>query len=267
MSWLFSQALVAAFSEANSSDGAPSAPSSSTPTPRAYLSPDRTTDFSRLSRFGMTFAPLTDDLGAELLTWFRAGFPVRTSVQQDAVPESTASDPASGWKWRESSVKYDPDMRLWRTRQFSLLEDSEWFSETWPRWGSMRDGECWELPMSERPIKESASGLWPTPNVPNGGRSCAHVTDWRGRTAYHNGKKVQVGLEHAAKHWTTSCADDTGHRQKRYAQGGTALSMQAGGQLNPTWVEWLMGWPLGWTDLKPSETDRCLSAPPKHGEG
>jgi hypothetical protein len=24
-----------------------------------------------------------------------------------------------------------------------------------------------------------------------------------------------------------------------------------GGQLNPTWVEWLMGWPLGWTGLEP----------------
>lgn len=27
-----------------------------------------------------------------------------------------------------------------------------------------------------------------------------------------------------------------------------------GGQLNPTWVEWLMGFPLGWTDLNASET-------------
>ena len=26
------------------------------------------------------------------------------------------------------------------------------------------------------------------------------------------------------------------------------------GQLNPTWVEWLMGFPLGWTDLEDSET-------------
>jgi hypothetical protein len=26
-----------------------------------------------------------------------------------------------------------------------------------------------------------------------------------------------------------------------------------GGQLNPTWVEWLMGYPLGWTDSSASE--------------
>jgi hypothetical protein len=26
------------------------------------------------------------------------------------------------------------------------------------------------------------------------------------------------------------------------------------GSLNPTWVEWLMGFPLGWTDLEPSAT-------------
>jgi hypothetical protein len=24
----------------------------------------------------------------------------------------------------------------------------------------------------------------------------------------------------------------------------------AGGSLNPTWVEWLMGFPLGWTDCE-----------------
>ena len=32
------------------------------------------------------------------------------------------------------------------------------------------------------------------------------------------------------------------------------MSQGNGGQLNPTWVEWLMGFPLGWTDLNVSET-------------
>ena len=34
------------------------------------------------------------------------------------------------------------------------------------------------------------------------------------------------------------------------------LVEQNGGRLNPTWVEWLMGWPLEWTDLKPLEMDK-----------
>jgi hypothetical protein len=43
-----------------------------------------------------------------------------------------------------------------------------------------------------------------------------------------------------------------------------------GGPLNPEWVEWLMGWPLGWTNCsaqmslfrsasEPSETAKFLS--------
>ena len=43
------------------------------------------------------------------------------------------------------------------------------------------------------------------------------------------------------------------------------LAAQVGGQLNPTWVEWLMGWPVGWTDLKPSAMDKSPCAPQQHG--
>ena len=31
------------------------------------------------------------------------------------------------------------------------------------------------------------------------------------------------------------------------------LGQGNGGRLNPDWVEWLMGWPIGWTALKPME--------------
>ena len=34
------------------------------------------------------------------------------------------------------------------------------------------------------------------------------------------------------------------------ARAKSRLAGSAGGSLNPTWVEWLMGYPKGWTDLK-----------------
>ena len=37
------------------------------------------------------------------------------------------------------------------------------------------------------------------------------------------------------------------------------------GKLNPMWVEWLMGWPLGWTDLKPLEMDKFQKWLDEHG--
>lgn len=36
--------------------------------------------------------------------------------------------------------------------------------------------------------------------------------------------------------------------------GAFSLNDQLGGRGNPEWIEWLMGFPTGWTDLKHSET-------------
>jgi hypothetical protein len=55
----------------------------------------------------------------------------------------------------------------------------------------------------------------------------------------------------------TPVADDCGHRTKPYAQGGRALSFVLGGPASPEYLEWLMGFPEGWTD-----PDAALSATP-----
>ncbi len=83
MSWLFSQALVAEYLGDTFLDGEPSVQLNGNHTQLAYLQPDKMTDFSRLSRFGMMFKPLTESLGEELLMLFRADFPVKTYPQQD----------------------------------------------------------------------------------------------------------------------------------------------------------------------------------------
>ena len=163
MSWLFSQALVEAYSGANSSDGEPFVPLNGNPIPQAYCAPDRMTKFSRLSRFGMTYAPLTASRGEELLTWYLAGFPAKTSVPQDTVQASPAVDQDSGLKWRGLLGKYDHATHSWKTAQCSLLEDLEQCLEIWPRWGLMRDGVSYQQQTLVRHTLENESGLWATP--------------------------------------------------------------------------------------------------------
>ena len=83
MSWLFSQALVEEYLEDISLDGEQSVQSSGSLTPQAYCAPDKMTAFSRLSRFGMTFKPLTDILGEELSMSSVVAFHVRTLVERE----------------------------------------------------------------------------------------------------------------------------------------------------------------------------------------
>ena len=82
MSWLFSQALVVEYSQASSLDGAQSAQSSGSHIQQAYCAPDKMTAFSKLSRFGMTYKPLTATHGEELLTSYLAAFHAKTSQPQ-----------------------------------------------------------------------------------------------------------------------------------------------------------------------------------------
>jgi hypothetical protein len=64
--------------------------------------------------------------------------------------------------------------------------------------------------------------MWPTPSARD------HKGGYQGGRI-RNGKISKDTLDVAVQH--------------------TDNQSQSAGQLNPTWVEWLMGLPLGWTDL------------------
>lgn len=49
--------------------------------------------------------------------------------------------------------------------------------------------------------EDQAGAAWATPNIPSGG--LAPVTEWRGGTAYHNGRKVQIPLDTQVRNWPT----------------------------------------------------------------
>jgi hypothetical protein len=239
MSWLYSRALVEEYLGASSLDGEQSAPLNGKPTQQAYCALGKMTDFFRLSRFGMTYKPLTENRGEELLTLFREDFHAKTSAQQEKAQELMESEVECGEKWRASFTKYDQDMRSWKTHQCSLLGDLEQFSETWPQWGLMRNGECWEqMPLGVVTI-EKEYGYWPTPTA----------TDW----------KATGKLETLKRQGDKNGAGHQNRPQYQYARKYN-MKMPLAAQ------EILMKWPLGWTDLKPLATDKSHCAPQQHGE-
>ena len=100
MSWLYSQVLVEEYLGDTSLDGEQSAPLSGNPTQQAYCAPDKMKEFSRLSRFGMTFKPLTEDRGEELLTLYLEGFHAKTLAQQEKAQDLMENDQECGATWR-----------------------------------------------------------------------------------------------------------------------------------------------------------------------
>lgn len=58
----------------------------------------------------------------------------------------------------------------------------------------------------------------------------------------------------AARDYRYPNKPDGASRSKRPATSGDQLPNAVGGPLNPRWVEWLMGFPTGWTALRGLET-------------
>ena len=257
MSWLFSRELVVAYLGENFSDGEQSALSNGNHTQQAYCAPDKMTKFSKLSRFGMTFKPLMESRGEELLMLYLEDFHVKTSPQQEKEQELTVSDLECGGKWQGSFTKYDQDMRSWKTHQCSLLGGLDEFLETWPQWGLMRDGECWEQQTLEQTIRGTESGFSPN------GVDSFHTPNTTGLDGGSNSRRAlrKKLATPVARMWK-----DNGKSPSELNRNSETLAMQAGGNLNPTWVEWLMGWSLGWTDLNPLETDKYHCVQQQHGE-
>ena len=307
MSWLFSQVLVEEYLVASSLDGEQSVQLNGKPTQQAYCAPDKMTAFSRLSRFGMMFKPLTANLGEELLMSYLEDFHVKTSVPLEKEQELMENDQECGVKWLASFVKYDHDSHSWRTHQCSLLGDLDEFSETWPQWGLMRDGECWEQRMLEQTIRGTESGLSPngvdsfhTPNTTglDGGSNSRKALKKRQETwptldancgqrgtqpnwtpKRKSGHQAQYSINQAVRDsinrpqalekWGTPKVQDSRHalRDRNKGNLGEQVSgLHNGGKLNPLWTEWLMGWWIGWTDLKPLEMDKFHCVQQQHGE-
>ena len=269
MSWHFSQALVEEYLAGNSSAGAPSAPSSGTPTHGTFWSPGKTTDALKPSRSGMTFKPSTESHGEAVLMWCLAASRARIFHAPEKVQASKATEAPCGNTWHESSVKYCRNTSSWKTHRCLWEEALPSSSLIFPKWGMMRSGVLWERTTPEHLTSGTESGSWPTPAA----RDCKGANSREHCETNGTGRKHMDQLANAVAHpdlrFATPQARDfrTGSTERwDNPERSRNLNDQIGGQLNPTWVEWLMGWPLGWTDCAVSATDKFRQWLNSHGK-
>ena len=183
----------------------------------------------------------------------------KTLVLQENVQDLTEKGQDFGEKWQGSFTKYSPDSCSWKTHQCSLLGDLDEFLETWPQWGLMQGGECWEHQTLERSMKGSESGLLPD------NQNFFHTPNTTGLDGGSNSRKA---LKKRISTWPTPTTPSGGGNvggsgaYKNAIKNGTHIPHS----INPSLYEWLMGWPIGWTDLKPLVTDKFHFALQQHGE-
>jgi hypothetical protein len=298
MSWLFSRALVEEYSEANSLDGTPSAPSNTTPTPQAFLWRDKTTDAWNRFPSGMTCEPLTESRGEELLTWFRAGFLAPTLVAPARAPELTEKTADFGPKCPELLATLDLDLYSWKTRQCLPLAGLDECLQTFPAWGLTRSGELFQQKTSERLKSAQDFGLLrdklreqqqsaPMKDGSVNGAEWRCLKDAAVTTANGNAASATSGLTRfimkngtvapsvVPEMWLTPQANEdaagtpAGKMQKMLGNHplirGTTPEQWATGTLNPNWTEWLNGFPVGWTDISASATPKFQQWLLSHG--
>jgi len=223
-----------------------------------------------------------------------AGSPVRIYPMLEKEQVSEVNARVFGENMRESFASYDPDTSSWRTSALSLFGGSMSYSETWPRAGMMRNGISYRLQPLVPRTSAKGSGLWPTPTTDSaqnrqnkyaqgGTPLTVAVKNWptprtRGLIGGSGSKEMmgdmvkrgELDLEEAeamagVKMWPTPTSRDWKgpgangrHRDGKLQLDTLDRAVQGAelptGQLNPTWVEWLMGYPGGWTDLEDSAT-------------
>lgn len=175
---------------------------------------------------------------------------------------------------------YDPTAHFLKTSQGTFLSDSIESSLTLPASGGMHSGRL--SPRAPWGLHRCDAGcsVWPTPRVAASrtSRRAAVSRGSRSGPSIEQAIELRAGIlprelndldeapESWRRMWPTPRAT-MGHTQVRPRpegkEGGAQLEEvvavrenRNGGYLNPRWIEWLMGFPMGWCEppSKPSET-------------
>ena len=171
------------------------------------------------------------------------------------------------------STSYDPVSSSWKTSQQSLFEDFQQSLEVLPKSGMTVSGRLYLLNNAEHPTLDVGGSALPTPTASDAGPAAILnentniVFTGKGtpRKVSNNGVNGSLGLARTVMLLPTPSAHEHKYRLKGNSQASKCLEARARRtgkdfQLNPQFVEEMMGFPIGWTDLNHSETQSSHSA-------
>lgn len=204
----------------------------SSPIAERYCCNASSTESCHGSQSGTMSAPSTEQNGGGRSMSSAGDSHARTSVLLEQGRDSVEVEVDFGEKCGEWLAKYNQSACSWKTPQCLLFEDLEPSLETWPNWGMMLDGVCWEPTMSVLATTENAFGYWPTPTA----------SDW----------KASGTIEMLKRQGDPQQAKGQNRPEYEFARRkNTKMPLCA--------KEVMMMWPSGWAALKPLETDRFQS--------
>lgn len=203
-----------------------------------------------------------------------ADSPAKTSAMLESELASRGVVLASGSTTPVPLARYDRDSSSLRTWQHSLGGDSTPFCVTLPRSGMMRNGTVYQLAPLVRLTAATGYSSWPTPNardwhppqtwqVEQNSQGWTHIKKNGQRYGASLAQVMTAISQNRVQMWPTPTAVTNTGGAALCKWGGAGAraklrtmvsSEELNGALNPTWVEWLMGFPSGWTVLSDSAT-------------
>ena len=174
----------------------------------------------------------------EQLTLFPGDFRASLFLQPGS-DEARRMTVTSGRKCCELLESCDPIGSLAKM----LLVSSAWHSTrcflTWKASATPAKHLLFRLVPSTPRTDVTGVQSWPTPTAAD-----AYIEALASKQQ-KAGSKHSLNLACAVRMYPTPLASDWNNRRGRKSN----IQNVVGGKLNPTWVEWLMGFPTGWTDL------------------
>ena len=180
------------------------------------------------------------------------------------------------------SMSYDFESSSWKTCQQSLFEDCQQSLEALPKSGMTVNGRLYQLHNAEHPILDAGGLPLPTPTASDAGPAAilnentniVYTGKGTPRKVSNNGVNGSLGLARTVMLLPTPTVNESKNNPSGASQWDRngSLNVEAAKMhgldkttgkdflLNPQFVEEMMGFPIGWTDLKHSETQSCPNA-------